>query len=58
MEPLTIVFVVFAGVVASIGLALLFIRDRSGALDDDKAGWEPRRGKRSAGFDDPHRDHD
>lgn len=58
MEPLTIVFVVFAVVVTVVGIVQLFVKDRSGALDDDKAGLEPRRGARSAHFGDQHRDHD
>ena len=58
MDPLTFVFIAAAVAVVAVGIISLFRDDRSGALDDDKAGLEPRRGKRGASFGDQLRDHD
>ncbi|CAA9584159.1 MAG: hypothetical protein AVDCRST_MAG88-3711 [uncultured Thermomicrobiales bacterium] len=58
MDPLTFGFIAGAVAVAAVGIISLLRDDRSGALDDDKAGLEPRRAKRGASFGDQHRDHD
>jgi hypothetical protein len=55
---LAIIFLAVGGPIFLAGVISLIVGDRSGALDDPKGGMTPRRGKRSSGFDDQHRDHD